>query len=47
MNIYRITVRFQGLTAASMTTVLWDVAPCNLVVYRRFRGAYYLYQLGR
>jgi hypothetical protein len=37
-----ITVRFRGLTAASVKTiVLWDVALCKLVeVGRRFRGVY-------
>jgi hypothetical protein len=24
----------------------WDIAPCSLVVDRRFRGAYYLYNRG-
>jgi hypothetical protein len=33
-------VRFQVLTAASIKMALfWVVAPCSLVVYRRFRGA--------
>jgi hypothetical protein len=35
-------VRFQSLTAASMKmSVLWNVAPCDLIeVHRRFRGAW-------
>jgi hypothetical protein len=41
-------VRFQVLTAASMKmTLIWNVAPCNLVeVYRRFKGAYCLHHQG-
>jgi hypothetical protein len=28
-------------------TNFWDIAPCSLIeVYRRFRGAYYLYHQG-
>jgi hypothetical protein len=48
-KVYKIWVRFQVLTAASMkTAVFWVVAPCSLVeVYRRFRGACCLHHQGR
>jgi hypothetical protein len=38
-------VRFQVLTAASMMfrIVFWDVLPCKIIVYRRFRRAYCLH----
>jgi len=41
-------VRFQVLTAASMMfrVVFWDVLPCKMIVYRRFRGAYCLHHQG-
>jgi hypothetical protein len=40
-------VRFQAVTAASMKTVLWDMAPCSPIeVDRRFRGAYCLHNQG-
>jgi hypothetical protein len=43
-NYLKNIVRFQVLTAASMMfrIVFWDVLPCKMIVYRRFRGAYYL-----
>jgi hypothetical protein len=45
---YKVPVRFQVLTAASMKIrAFWDVAPCSLVgVDRRFRGAYCLHHQG-
>jgi hypothetical protein len=41
-------VRFQVLTAANMKFrfVFWDVLPCKIIVYRRFRGAYCLHHQG-
>jgi hypothetical protein len=37
-------VRYEVLTAASMKTVIFDVALCSLVqIYRRFRGTYCLH----
>jgi hypothetical protein len=40
-------MKFQLLTTASIkVTVFWDAAPCGLVVYRRFRGAYCLHHQG-
>jgi hypothetical protein len=40
-------VRFQVLTALSMKIIaFWDIAPCNLGVDRRLRGAYCLHHQG-
>jgi hypothetical protein len=43
-----IFVRFQVLVSASMMfrIVFWDVLPCKIIVYRRFRGAYCLHHQG-
>jgi len=47
-NLYMQTqynARFQVLTAASMKmTAFWDIAPCSVVVQRRFKDAYCLHQ---
>lgn len=43
----RMVLRFQLFTAACMAvTVIWDVAPCSLVVYRRFRDDWCLHHQG-
>jgi hypothetical protein len=41
-------VRFQVLTAASMMfrAVFWVILPCEMIVDRRFRGAYCLHRQG-
>jgi hypothetical protein len=41
-------VRFQVLTAASMMlrAVFWVILPCEMIVDRRFRGAYCLHHQG-
>jgi hypothetical protein len=40
-------VGFQVITAASVKIwAFWDIAPCSLGVYRRFRGAYCLWNVG-
>jgi hypothetical protein len=42
-----LVLRFQVLTAASMKMrAFWDIAPCSLVIDRRFRGAYCLQHEG-
>jgi hypothetical protein len=41
-------LRFQVLTTASMKFrfVFWDVLPCKIIVYRRFRGTCYFHHQG-
>jgi hypothetical protein len=42
-----VPLRFYVLTGASMkVSVFWDVAPCILVVYQRFRGVCCLHHQG-
>jgi hypothetical protein len=44
---FTCSVRFQVLTASSMKmAVFYVVAPCSLVVYRRFKGANCLHHQG-
>jgi hypothetical protein len=48
VKLFIMQVRFQVLTAASMKFrfVFWDVMPCKIIVYRRFRCTFCLHHQG-
>jgi hypothetical protein len=45
IKTYEVHVRLRVLTAVSMKFrfVFWDVLPCKIIVYRRFRGTFCLH----